>query len=319
MTDPLVHPRRGGFGGAVVGGAHDGDPHQLTSAAPAFGLTRESTYLYGTLRDADENLYTVMRRRSQSGAWPTRLWTRSSLGANGLDRHDLSFRSACTTSVAVVADRDSTRFEADAHGGDQPMECMLGPERVDWSEGAILHVAGNDVSPGLQWYLPDPDGSMLYVSRLFIVDGHFDNVAVRGVVGIDDVFLDTGRRNYVDDPITAHHRSQAWCTWATLYDDGSAESGHVAFGPDRFGFGIRSASNGAVDIATNVSGTVTMNAGLPEHASFRIDDQEWEFVVDQHGRCAPTGGPVLQAEGWLRRSGETRRPTVWSASLEVPA
>ncbi len=319
MTHPLVHPRRGGFGGAVIGGAHDGDPHQLISAAPAFGLTRESTYLYGTLRDADENLYSVMRRRSHPGAWPTRLWTRSSLGANGLDRHDLALRSASTSKMAAIADGDSTRFVAAAVDGDQPMECTLGPERVDWSEGAILHVAGNDVSHGLQWYLPDPDGSMLYVSRLFIVDGHFDNVAVRGIVGIDDVFLEPGRRNYIDDPITAHHRSQAWCTWATLYDDGSSESGHVAFGPDRFGFGIRSASNGAVDIASNVSGTVTMHDGLPEHASFRIDGQDWEFVVDQHGRCAPTGGPVLQAEGWLRRGGETRRPTVWSASLEVPA
>ena len=312
-------PRRGGFGGAVIAGAHDGNPLRLLSDEAIFGLTRDSTYLFGMLRDADGRLWSVMRRRASAPSWPNRLWVRSSFGPAGLDRHDLPQRSATAARVMAAADRGSARFYADAADEDEPMTCTVGPDRVEWAEGSILQLSGSDVSQGLQWYLPDVDGSMLYASRLFAVDGHLLATPVRGIVGLEDVFLDPGRSNYVDDPITRHRLSTAWCSWATCYDDGTAESGHVAFGPGRFGFGMRSSADGALDIGAKVQGEVTLEDVAPVHATFEIDGQQWEFVVDPYGRCAPLGGPVRQAEGLFQRVGESRRPIVWSASLEVPA
>jgi hypothetical protein len=322
-------PTRGSFGGAVIAGVHDGDPHRLLSCEPIFGLVRDSTYLFANLRDAEGQMYSVMRRHRGAPVSPNRLWVRSSLGGNGLDRHDLPDRSALARRIVGVADGASARLTANRGNGDgdgdrdnhgeQPMDCCVTPHGIAWSEGAILQLDGTDVSPAWQWYLPDAAGSMLYASRLFVVEGRFGDTPVRGIAGVEDVFLDVGRQNYVDDPITDRHRSTAWCTWATVFDDGSAESGHVAFGPDRFGFAMRSCADGTIDIGTSVDGSVTMSdEGLPVSATFMIDGVSWAFDVDRHGRCAPLGGPVLQAEGLFTRVGETRRPIVWSASLEVP-
>lgn len=305
----------------MIAGAHDGDPAFLLTNEPVLGLLRDSTYFYATLRDESGTLYSVMRRHTQPVAWPSRLWLRASSSTTGLSRLDLPQRSAAAAGVSAVAiaSGDGVCFAAEALGDDQPLACVVTATNLTWDEGAILHLSGTDISPGLQWHLPDADGSMLYVSRLFVVDGHLAGTPVRGVAGVDDVFLNAGRRNYVDDPITRHHLSTAWCTWATAYDDDIAESGHVACGPGRFGFAIRSTPSGEIQIGNHVGGDVTYFDGLPTHATFDIDGELWEFEVDQFGRCAPAGGPVLQAEGLFRRRGDTRRPTVWSASLEVPS
>ncbi len=314
-----ANPPRGSFGGAVIAGAHDGDPSRLLATEPVLGMVRDSTYFYATLRDESGTLYPVMRRRSDPAAWPTRLWLRAASSTAGLDRFELPQRSAAAASVIATAGGDGVRFTAEAHNGDEPLACLVTATDLTWEEGSILHLGGRDISPGLQWHLPDVDGSMLYTSRLFVVKGHVAGTPVRGIAGVDDVHLSPGRRNYVDDPITRHHLSTAWCTWATCYDDGTAESGHVAFGPGRFGFAIRSTSEGDIAIGRRIDGDVTHADGLPAHATFDIDDTPWDFTIDPFGRCAPAGGPVLQAEGLFQRRGETRHATTWSASLEVPA
>ena len=161
---------------------------------------------------------------------------------------------------------------------------------------------------------------MWYRSRIFRATGAVDGVPVDGFVGCDEVHLAPGRQNYVDDPLTATHLSEAWCTWATAYDDGSVEAGHVAFGRDGFAFGLRS-TDGVATVTTNVSGTVTHDAhGCPARIAFDVDGDRWEFVADARGFAAePLPGPVRQAEGWCHRVGETRRPVVWCATPEVPA
>lgn len=312
-------PQRGSFEGAVVAGAHNGHPALLLSAEAVLGLVRDSTYIYATLRDDSGSLYSAMRRRTDQAAWPTQLWLRASSSAAGLERLDLPQRSAAAADVTATAVDDGACFAAEARGQHESLTCLVTPTELMWDEGVILHLAGTDISPGLQWHLPDSDGSMLYTSRLFLVGGHVAGTPMRGIAGVDDVFLNAGRRNYVDDPITQGHLSTAWCTWANHYEDGSAESGHVAFGPSRFGFAIRSTSSGEIAIGHQVAGDVTFANGLPTHAIFNIDGEQWEFGVDTFGRCAPTGGPVLQAEGSFQRRGDTRRPAVWSASLEVPS
>ncbi|MDO8389525.1 MAG: hypothetical protein Q7V57_03475 [Actinomycetota bacterium] len=312
-------PRLGGFDGAVVGGAHDHDPSALLSGAPVLGLRRESTYLFASLRDADGRMYSAMRRQSDPAGWPNRLLTRSSLATGAIDRHDLPVRTAASAAISSTLRADEAVFSAPSSEGSEPFECTVTNTALRWSEGAALHLAGHDVSQGLQWYLPDAAGSMLYVSRLFHVEGTFHGTPVEGIAGVDQVFLEPGRANYVDDPLTARHLSLAWTTWANVYDDGTSESGHAAFGPGRFGFAVRSTNAGDVHVAQHVSGSLSLVGGSPDHATFEIDGAEWEYIVDDLGHCPPLGGPVLQSEGCLRRVGDTRTPLAWSASLEVPA
>jgi hypothetical protein len=312
-------PALGQFDGTVLGGAHDHSAAALVSTDPVFGLHRESTYFHATLRDADGQLYSAMRRLADPPGWPARLLTRSSLATGLVDRHDLPVRTAASAAVSAELHGHTVVYSAPAGDSAVVFECKVGRDSLRWSEGAALTLSGHDVSQGLQWYLPDSAGSMLYVSRLFDVHGTFHGAPVQGIAGVDQVFLEPGRQNYVDDPLTERHLSMAWCTWANRYDDGTSESGHVAFGPGRFGFAVRSTSTGEVQVAAAVSGSLEVVGGSPDHARFEIDGGVWEYRVDDRGRCTPFGGPVLQSEGCLRRVGDTRTPVAWSASLEVPA
>ncbi len=287
----------------VVAGRHDWAPQDLLEATDRHGLFRESTYVWSVFRTrtAEPDIYSAMRRFSAPGSWPTRLLLQSNSGAEGLRRF-------LTDLVAARSDDSSLALLVD-----------LAPGSVRWSEGDLLDVTGSEVTPALRWHLPGDDG-MFYASRIFRVAGHVVGQPVDGFVGVDEVYLASGRHNYVDDPITSGHLSDAWCTWATAYDDGSVEAGHVAFGRNGFGIGIR-AADGVAYVAESVAGVVENDdRGVPRRIEFDVDGESWEFVADGRGLpIEPSPGPVRQAEGCFRRVGETRTPVVWCATPEVPA
>jgi hypothetical protein len=283
----------------------------------------ESTYLWGVFRSGGDrpDILSAMRRLTAGPTWPPRLLLQSNCEAPGIRRHRTEQTSARSVDV-IGADTAGAMQRHAAQGSDtESFDLAIHANSVRWSEGAILDVAGSEVTPGLEWTLPaaaDHDG-MHYTSRMFRVAGHVAGHRVKGFVGCDEVYLAQGRQNYIDDPLTAAHLSQAWCAWATEYDDGTVESGNLAFGRSGFGFGVR-ADGSVVHVATTVSGSVERNdLGCPQHISFDVDGEPWEFVADQRGcPIEPLPGPVRQAEGWFRRVGETRRPVVWCASPEVP-
>ena len=60
LTDP---PRTGSFRHAAIASARRFEPAQvLAPGATLHGLTVEAGYIWGTLRDDDGGLYTIMRR-----------------------------------------------------------------------------------------------------------------------------------------------------------------------------------------------------------------------------------------------------------------
>jgi hypothetical protein len=300
----------------IVAGPYDGVLTDVLAGQTIAGLVRESTYLWTVLRSRGDHpdIYSAMRRFSGERAWPPRLLLQSNRYSPGIQRHDTA--SASARSIDVVD------WSIERGGGAEPFELSIALGSIRWSEGAILDLAGGEVEPGLQWWLPaSPEHeSMRYASRIFKVTGLCDGVDVDGFVGCDEVHLAPGRQNYIDDPITATHLSGAWCTWAAAYDDGTVEAGHVAFGRDGFGFALR-ADGSSARTTTRVSGVAECNdLGCPIRVTFDIDGAPWEFTADRRGcPVEPLPGPVRQAEGWFRRVGETRRPVVWCATPEVPA
>lgn len=308
----------------IVAGAYDATSAPTIGGRLIEGLERESTYLWGLFRSRadDPDIYQSMRRLSSAPSWPARLLLQSNAGSAGLGRHRYERMAARTVDVVSRAVASNMVFRAEPIDGAEPFGLVVAGHDVRWAEGAILDVAGREVMPGLQWGLVRSDGGdgMRYASRIFLVEGVVDGVPVDGFVGVDEVHLAPGSENYVDDPLTASHLSHVWCTWATAYDDGTVEAGHVSFGRDGFGFGLR-AGDGVAHVAEHVAGEVTTNdRGCPTHVAFELDGQPWEFVADPRGLpVVPLPGPVRQAEGWFRRVGETRRPLVWCATPEVPA
>jgi hypothetical protein len=315
--------------GRVIGAEFDGALAASLFDVAIEALELESTYVWGLFRtDGEEqHIVQVMRRVSPIEAWPPKLLLQSNIGASGMRRHRTALTSSRSRDVETTATETGLELAARSDDGAQPLQLTVDSHNMRWSEGQILDVTGREVTPGLQWCIvaggdagiDGHDPGMRYASRIFQVGGVFEGMPIAGFVGLDEVHLGRGRRNYVDDPITAQHLSQAWCTWATAYDDGTVEAGHAAFGEGGFGFGLL-ASGGSAHVASAVSGSVTADdAGRPIHIGFDIDGEHWEFVADERGLPVdPLPGPVRQAEGWFRRVGEQRRPIVWCATPEIP-
>ena len=312
MTDRSVH---------VAPYYPDAEP---LAAAAASGLVHDSTYVWGLFRSEGDppDIWSALRRLSSGATWPSRLLVQTNAEADGIAQHRLHGQAARSVDAVASSAGATPGWHAAAIDGAEPFDVAIDADGLRWTEGALLQVAGVEVTPGLQWCLPPGRGGegMWYRSRIFRVAGHLDGVAVDGFAGCDEVHLAPGRQNYVDDPLTATHLSDAWCTWATAYDDGSVEAGHAAFGRDGFGFGLR-CTDGVATVTTDVAGSVTRDErGLPAHIAFDVDGEAWEFTADPRGLPRqPLPGPVRQAEGWFRRVGETRRPVVWCATPEVPA
>jgi hypothetical protein len=308
----------------VVGGPFHGTLEASLDGHAIDGLELESTAVWGLFRTrGDEpHIVQVMRRLSPVEAWPPRLVLQSNFGVSGMRRHRIELMAARSREAASHDTASGRRYAVEPNEGAQPLELSLEPGRVRWSEGQILEVAGSEVEPGLQWcVVPSSDGDgMRYASQIFRVEGWFEGIEVDGFVGVDQVHLAPGRQYYVDDPMTASRLSDAWCTWATAYDDGSVECGHVSFGVDGFGFAVR-ASDGSAHVATHVTGrVVTVSDGCAVEIAVDIDGEPWEFVADPRGLALePLPGPVRQSEGWFRRVGEARRPIVWCATPEIPS
>lgn len=308
----------------VLVGTYDGALTPEVSGVEVVGLERESTYLWGLFRSRGEHpdIYSTLRRLSPTRAWPARLLVQSNREATGIRKIEMRSAAARSAEVASTMDGADQRHVVAGIDDAESFEFALVDDTVRWTEGDILSLDGREVGPGLQWSLPVDVGGdgIRYASRIFRVSGTIEGVAIDGFVGCDQVHLAPGRQNYVDDPLTASHLSNAWCTWACEYDDGSIEAGHTAFGRDGFGFGLRSTNSRSVT-TTEVAGDVTgVERGCPTQITVQVDGESWEFVADERGLpLEPLPGPVRQAEGWFGRVGETRRPVVWCATPEVPA
>jgi hypothetical protein len=272
------------------------------------GLVRESTYAYATVRDSDGRLFTAMRRFSPTpGSLPRRLLVHEA-GPDGVLQLSRSETVASDTVTAAVGGLRADGFALEASA-----------DAMVWTDGSMLSLQGKAVSPALFWYLRDPRGSMRYTSRLYVVSGRLNGCPVTGFAGYDEVDLEAGRTMYVDDPFRTYLATDGWCTWGSLYGDGTAEVGHVAFGPEAFGFAVRTAEDGSASVGGRVSGAVERDRGRPVRAKVDIDGELWEFTADDRARSPESAaGAVIQAEGRFARAGDERPVKAWFAAFEAP-
>jgi hypothetical protein len=326
----LPWPERGSFGGKAVVGPHRASAAAMIDPRPIFGLPRERTFFYGNLRDTDGNLYEVVRGIAGPGfGGLDGLLVQSSVGKETLRMEpqltDAAARS--TGSTAKLEGGDALWASApDAAGKPFRITMSADGTKSTWSEKDLMELKGTLMGPGLQWHIPDPAGSELYVSQIFEMKGNILGKAVRGIMGLDQSYLPQGMLMYSgQDPLfrkDMHHR--CWYTWGTRYTDGSFDAGHFVLGTDRVGFALLTNERGELTLATEVSGHVTLvkNDIWPERINLKANGVAWEFVPDPKGRMPDllNGGAqsvTPQNEGLWRRVGDQRKPQTWFAWGEV--
>ena len=159
---------------------------ELLSDEPMLGLQREAGYMWGTLRDEDGELYSVMRRIAPPGAAQG---TGQSLAgkllvvSSGTHDGQLQLRreprgAADSTEIERRPHNDNAvRLAPRTNASGRTMQLVLSEDEFSYVEEGVIDVAGRIVVPPLQWYLPGPQSSLLYISHTWLVDQHLQRLA----------------------------------------------------------------------------------------------------------------------------------------------
>jgi hypothetical protein len=329
-------PATGSFNCAALASGRRFDASEfVATAGPLAGLQQEAGYMWGTVRDDDGTMYSVMRRIAPPSPLATNADGRKSLGgklivlsaepgADGMEMRREPRGAVDSADIAGTLQGDNTVcFASSPAAAGNPMELVLGEHDFSYREDGVIDVGGRLAVPPLQWYLPGATASLLYTTQTWLVDGELLGKHVRGFLFWEQAWMLPGARLYVEkDPL---HDAQylTWYSWANQWSDGSCEVGHFLFGKSDFHVGVTAHSDGTVSSAR------TMDAGISRAGDgywhdgihYDLDGVPWVCEVSSHGRMAGLGPmPNPQQEGRIHRVADTRQPDVWMAWGEtVPA
>lgn len=325
-------PPTGSFNCGALASGRRFEAVELLSDEPMLGLQREAGYMWGTLRDEDGELYSVMRRIAPPGApqgTGLSLPSKLIIVSTGTEKGQLQLRreprgAADSTDIERHPHNDNAvRFASRPDAPGRTMEMVLSDGEFSYFEADVIDVAGRMVVPPLQWYLPGPESSLLYISHTWLVDGLLLGKQARGFLFWEEAWMPPGGQLYVSkDPL---HDAEylTWYSWANLFGDGQCEVGHFLFGQRDFHVGVFADSSGNITSAHTMDAVVTRadDGYWHDGIDYTIDGVDWVCEPDPQGRMQGLGKmPNPQQEGRMHRVDDTRIPDVWMAWGEtVPA
>ena len=140
----------------------------------------------------------------------------------------------------------------------------------------------------------------------------------KGIIALDQAWMAPGGAiHFQKDMVVNNQMHVIWWSFATIYQDGTWDSGSFMVGHENLGYAIFQNEKGEVRCTTDIEGQVTHkpDSWFVESAHIVIDGkEEWEFLPDPKGEMLDfVGGfPVTaQQEGRWRRRGDTRQPDRW--------
>ena len=322
---PSVPSPTGSFNCAALASGRRFDAAEFVSTGPTLGLEREAGYVWGTLRDDDGGLHSLVRRFSAS---PPRRGETHSVGARlilvssgaGEDQMQLRREPRHGTDSADVKrtllDHNTVRLAPEPGAAGQPMELVLSEENFAYREDGVVDVTGRIVVPPLQWYLPGPKSALLYTSQTWIVEGQLTGKHVRGFLFYEEAWMPPGGRLYVTHDPLKDAEYLTWYSWANHWGDGTTEVGHFLFGKHDFHVGVTAHSDGTVTSARTMDAVITRadDGYWHDGIAYELDGVPWVCEADPHGRMEGLGPlPNPQQEGRIHRVDDNRIPELWMA------
>jgi hypothetical protein len=325
-------PATGNFNSAALASGRRFDAAEFVSTAPLLGLQREAGYLWGTLRDDEGTLYSIIRRVAATAPRPGEGHTMGGklvLLASGPHGEHQQLRKEPRHAVnsadveATLIDPATACLASRPGAAGEPMRLVLSEQEFSYRETGVIDVAGQIVAPPLQWYLPGPQSALLYITQTWLVEGELVGKPVRGFLFWEEAWMPPGGRLYVHKDPLKDADYLTWYSWANHYEDGTSEVGHFLFGRHDFHVGVTAHSDGTVTTARTMDAVVTRAADGHWHDGIRyeLDGIDWVCEPDPQGQMHGLGPmPNPQQEGRIHRLADTRQPDVWMAWGEtVPA
>lgn len=326
-----VYPRGHFF--QQMGGAHHARPRDMVEMGSFYGLQPSATFAYGNLKDADGEMYEIVRRFSHhdelthgEGAPddmarpPVLLLYETTMIDGQALRFDMAIMAgqAPTNGARIYMDGETAVWEPAAAAVGKPFRLTFEGDTFTWDEDGLFSISGTIMRPGLQWYLPGREYGTFYVSQIFEVAGHVRGKPVTGMIAYDQTYMGEGGDLYVCKDLVMENKGHiVWYTWATRYEDGTWENGHFMLGNGPLGFALFTDGT-TVTTTRDISGRVTPAEGSPfaKRIELTIDGEDWEFIPQPLGTMPDMmrkHPPTPQQEGRWQRVGETRKPAVWFA------
>ena len=254
-------PRRGDFDHQCLFGWFEPELGDAVRTRTPHGLVLESRSFDATFRDASGSL--VMMRRRLGFDWAQPLIVRAGASLE-VDRETTKRSWAGTGLTDGVKD-----LVHEYAGTGHAMRFRQMADEFEWEEAGFMSVRGAAVGTGLQWYDPTPPGAA-YASVFFRAQGTVGGVEVHGFVVSSQRYLPSGL-SWDHSPF-ASSLPRAWAVFATEWDDGSIEVGHLCAGRRAFGFAMVT-SGSTLSVLTS---SVTAHRSA-SRVRFDVDGDTWEW------------------------------------------
>ncbi|MEB3070669.1 hypothetical protein [[Mycobacterium] vasticus] len=288
-----------------------------------FGLSLSCTWFYLNFRDSDGKLHFAYRtvlglegsmhftcNESRDGA------LRKVSPAPGRE----FFRGPVATTATDGEYRIASKPAEAGYATGQPFDMTRTDTELRYHEGDELQFSGRRLGPGMQVYVPTGPTPLLYTSLLHRVSGTAFGKPAEGFLWLDHCYLPPGVTWRNSDFFKGVEL--AWTPFGTEFSDGSIEMGHICYGADGFNFAMIVNGDGDVLHATSdvKARDIKYKANtFPEHMYYEVDGVDWEWSAVDDGELPDQASGhdfYRSSEGYLRRAGETRTPTVYHSYNE---
>ena len=317
-------PERGDFGYQTLVGPQKVSGTSIFTLRDFFGLKITKGMPFGVVRDDEGHMYAFVRALNEPGSAPNP--TKFIYQSTRIDHQHIRMDKARMALQAM------TLFPARSLEGDtacwsslpdepgNAWQLTASGERMTWKEDGLFDLSGPLIGSGMQWFLPGVDWGTFYVSQLYDLSGTCEGRPVKGVIALDQAYMaEGGAIHFKKDLVVNNKMHVVWWTFATIYKDGTWDSGSFMVGHDKLGYAIFQNETGAVRTTTDIEAQVVHKPGsyFVDTAHITLEGGEvWEYLPDSRGEMMDfVGGfPVTaQQEGRWRRVGDTREPDRWMA------
>lgn len=177
-------------------------PQKVTGAGLAdlrdhFGLKLTKHMPFGCVRDAEGDIYAMVRALNAPGSSPnpTKFIYQSTRVGDGrhlrIDR-ERGAAQAPTMFPRRWLDGDSAGWSSHAEEAGNPWRITASGTRFSWQEEGLFALEGRLLGQGMQWYLPGRDWGTFYVSQLYDVAGMCEGRAVTDFITLDQAWMAEG-------------------------------------------------------------------------------------------------------------------------------
>jgi hypothetical protein len=317
-------PERGDFAFQMLVAPYRTSGAALHDLRGFYGLHLSKTMPFGTVRDAEGHMYTMVRSVNSPTGTPNQ--TRFIYQSTRVDGQTLRMdkpRMAATAQTLMptrALEADTAQWTSLPDEPGTPWRLDASGEHMHWVEEGLMDLQGRNIGPGMQWLLPGVDWGTFYLSQLYDVAGTCEGRPVKGIVAVEQSYMAEGGQVHAKKCLIVNNKKHViWCAFATVYTDGSIDAGTFLVGHENLGFAFLTNERGEVRTSTDVEALVSRDDGDPfiKRVLLTVEGgEEWEFLPDPKGRMVDfLGGhvPTAQQEGRWQRVGEKRVADHWFA------